>query len=260
MYTVCLQQWSKVACLSIAPGVFSVEGCRQVRRWETSINRRQPVLPEVNIGFSSSCMASFHQGQGNTEFYCPGLRGDLVYNVPFYYKLFLLPMKQNFKYVLLVVVERNNERNVLHDPSQSIHGNLVHLGLAWARDIFGLLSWRLSFSSSSAAPSYVCVLFTSPCLDCRLLCKGHLYNLYKCVSVTNPLSATKNCIQQFWHVKVQVAPAVCKSWKSSVAFIELVCLSGRIAWTAHQMRLSYQSKLMRNFGILFINWRRRKNK
>ena len=39
-----------------------------------------PILPKVNIGFSS-CMASFHQG--NTEFYCPDWEGDLVYNVFF---------------------------------------------------------------------------------------------------------------------------------------------------------------------------------
>ena len=32
---------------------------------------------KINIGFSSSCMASFHKNLGNTELYCP----DQVYNV-----------------------------------------------------------------------------------------------------------------------------------------------------------------------------------
>ena len=158
----------------------------------------------------------------------------------------------NFKCVLLsVVVARNNGRNVLHgtEPEQSIHDNLVHLGLTRARDIFGLLSWRLSFSSSSAAPSYVCVLFTSPYLDCRLLCKGHLYNLYKCAyTLHQHLKIASNIfgisgvpafdiagsglacnLSGFLTMKVQVAAVVCKSWKSSVAFIQPVCLSGRTA-------------------------------
>ena len=46
IYTVGLQQWSKVACLRLlilsrAPGVSSVEECRQVRRWVTNIAQGQ---------------------------------------------------------------------------------------------------------------------------------------------------------------------------------------------------------------------------
>ena len=53
--------------MSIASGMLSVEGSRQVRRRAINIALGQ-------YWFSPSCMASFHQDRGNTEFYCPGLR------------------------------------------------------------------------------------------------------------------------------------------------------------------------------------------
>ena len=108
---------------------------------------------------------------------------------------------------------------MLHDTEleQSIHGNL-DLGLTRARDIFGpeltfvllllllllllhhlLLLLHLLLRSTYVRAFHIPVFGLSP-----LVLKGHLYNLHKCVyiSVTNPLSATENCIQQFWHVRV----------------------------------------------------------